>query len=219
MKTSEQRILTTHVGSLPRTEAVVRLLDAREGRAAYDAAEFDRTIRQAVLDIVKRQTEIGIDVVSDGETSKISYATYVHDRLSGFSDEGTPWPAEAAPRCRGLSGVSQENGAVHRWAALQARHLRRPDQGSESRSARARSRQHARGRRRGKTGRSVSQRRVAWRGRELFAQSAITRRTRPISRPSPTRCRRNMRQSRTPVFSSRSIAPTSPCHGTPAFRI
>jgi len=92
MKTSEQRILTTHVGSLPRTEAVVRLLDAREGRTAYDAAEFDRTIRQAVLDIVKRQTEIDIDVVSDGETSKISYATYVHDRLSGFSEEGMPGP-------------------------------------------------------------------------------------------------------------------------------
>jgi 5-methyltetrahydropteroyltriglutamate--homocysteine methyltransferase len=92
MKTSEQRILTTHVGSLPRTEAVVRLLDAREGRAAYDAAEFDRTIRQAVLDVVKRQTGLGVDVVSDGETSKISYATYVHDRLSGFSEEGTPGP-------------------------------------------------------------------------------------------------------------------------------
>jgi 5-methyltetrahydropteroyltriglutamate--homocysteine methyltransferase len=92
MKTSEQRILTTHVGSLPRTEAVVRLLDAREGRAAYDATEFDRTIRQAVLDVVKRQTGLGVDVVSDGETSKISYATYVHDRLSGFSEEGTPGP-------------------------------------------------------------------------------------------------------------------------------
>ena len=92
MKTSDQRILTTHVGSLPRTEAVVRLLDAREGRAGHDAAEFDRTIRQAVLDIVKRQAEIGVDIVSDGETSKISYATYVHDRLAGFSEEGTPGP-------------------------------------------------------------------------------------------------------------------------------
>jgi len=90
MKTSDQRILTTHVGSLPRTEAVVRLLDAREGRAAHDAAEFDRTIRRAVLDIVKQQAEIGVDIVSDGETSKISYATYVHDRLAGFSEEGTP---------------------------------------------------------------------------------------------------------------------------------
>jgi 5-methyltetrahydropteroyltriglutamate--homocysteine methyltransferase len=92
MKTSEQRILTTHVGSLPRTEAVMRLLEAREGRLAYDAGDFDRTIRKGVVDIIKRQTDIGIDIVSDGETSKISYATYVHDRLSGFSEEGMPGP-------------------------------------------------------------------------------------------------------------------------------
>jgi 5-methyltetrahydropteroyltriglutamate--homocysteine methyltransferase len=89
MKTSQDRILTTHVGSLPRTEAVVALLEARENRAAIDASTFDREIRQAVLDIVKRQVEIGIDIVSDGETSKMSYATYVRDRLSGFSEEGT----------------------------------------------------------------------------------------------------------------------------------
>ena len=92
MKTSEQQILATHVGSLPRSEAVVSLLEAREGRKEFDAGEFDRTMRQGVLDIVRHQADIGIDVVSDGETSKISYATYVHDRLSGFSDEGTPGP-------------------------------------------------------------------------------------------------------------------------------
>jgi 5-methyltetrahydropteroyltriglutamate--homocysteine methyltransferase len=95
MKTSQDRILTTHVGSLPRTEAVVALLEARENRAGFDAAAFDHIIRQAVLDTVKRQVEIGIDIVSDGETSKISYATYVRDRLSGFSEEGsteTPRP-------------------------------------------------------------------------------------------------------------------------------
>lgn len=89
MKTSQDRILTTHVGSLPRTDAVLGLLEAREQRACFDAAAFDRQMRQAVLDIVKRQVEIGIDVVSDGETSKMSYATYVRDRLSGFSEEGS----------------------------------------------------------------------------------------------------------------------------------
>jgi 5-methyltetrahydropteroyltriglutamate--homocysteine methyltransferase len=71
------------------------LLEARENRAGFDAPAFDREIRQAVLDIVKRQVEIGIDIVSDGETSKMSYATYVRDRLSGFSEEGsteTPRP-------------------------------------------------------------------------------------------------------------------------------
>jgi 5-methyltetrahydropteroyltriglutamate--homocysteine methyltransferase len=92
MKSSQERILTTHVGSLPRSDAVLKLLEAREAKAAYGAADFDRMVRQAVLEIVKRQAETGIDVVSDGETSKISYATYVHDRLAGFSDEGSPGP-------------------------------------------------------------------------------------------------------------------------------
>ena len=89
MKTSQDRILTTHVGSLPRSDAVLQLLEERENRRAVDARQFDREIRRTVLDIVKRQVDVGIDVVSDGETSKISYATYVRDRLTGFSDEGS----------------------------------------------------------------------------------------------------------------------------------
>ena len=89
MKTSQDRILTTHVGSLPRSETVVALLEARENRAPFDAAAFDREMRHAVADIVQRQVEFGIDIVSDGETSKISYATYVRDRLDGFSEEGS----------------------------------------------------------------------------------------------------------------------------------
>ena len=89
MKSSQYRILTTHVGSLPRSDAVLHLLEDRESRRAYDTAQFDHEVRQAVLDIVKRQVDVAIDVVSDGETSKISYATYVHDRLTGFSDEGS----------------------------------------------------------------------------------------------------------------------------------
>jgi len=92
VKTNPDRILTTHVGSLPRPDAVVALLEARENRASYDTAEFDRTMRQAVADIVRRQVETGIDIVSDGETSKISYATYVRDRLTGFSEEGAADP-------------------------------------------------------------------------------------------------------------------------------
>jgi 5-methyltetrahydropteroyltriglutamate--homocysteine methyltransferase len=76
------------VGSLPRTERVVGLLEKRENGIAVDASDFNESIRQAVIDNVRRQTDIGIDVVSDGEASKISYATYVKDRLTGFSDEG-----------------------------------------------------------------------------------------------------------------------------------
>jgi len=88
MKTSRDRILTTHVGSLPRPAAVVDLLEARDSRAGRAPADFDREIRSAVMEAVHRQVDIGIDIVSDGEMSKISYATYVRDRLSGFAEDG-----------------------------------------------------------------------------------------------------------------------------------
>lgn len=88
MRTSETRILTTHVGSLPRSDAVVDLLERREQDSQAELPQFDEAIRKAVADVVKRQVGIGIDTVSDGETSKISYATYVKNRLTGFSEEG-----------------------------------------------------------------------------------------------------------------------------------
>jgi 5-methyltetrahydropteroyltriglutamate--homocysteine methyltransferase len=81
------RILTTHVGSLPRGPAVVEFLLKKERAESYDAAEFDTTMADAVGEVVRRQVATGIDLVSDGETSKISYATYVKDRLSGFGGD------------------------------------------------------------------------------------------------------------------------------------
>jgi len=93
MRASRDRILTSHVGSLPRSEDVVRLLEARENRQAFDPAEFAGSVRRLVGDLVKRQVEIGIDIVSDGEASKMSYATYVRDRLTGFAEET---PTESA---------------------------------------------------------------------------------------------------------------------------
>ena len=74
------RIATTHVGSLPRIQDVVDFIFAREKGADFDAAAFDRTMTEAAAETVRRQVEAGIDIVSDGETSKISYATYVKDR-------------------------------------------------------------------------------------------------------------------------------------------
>ena len=87
MKRSETRILTTHVGSLPRNQAVVDMLFRRENGEPHDPAEFDRVMAEAVAERVQRQVEIGIDVVSDGETSKIGYATYIKDRLTGFGGD------------------------------------------------------------------------------------------------------------------------------------
>ena len=85
MRAGPDRILTTHVGSLPRNQAVVDLLARKEGGLPYDKSEFDHTMSAAVQGIVARQCASGVDVVSDGEQSKPSYATYIKDRLSGFS--------------------------------------------------------------------------------------------------------------------------------------
>ena len=78
------RILTTHVGSLPRPQDVVDCLFAQDRGESYDAAHFDATMRRAVTDVVRRQHEVGLDVINDGEMSKISYATYIRHRLNGF---------------------------------------------------------------------------------------------------------------------------------------
>ncbi len=92
MKHSSVRILTTHVGSLPRPKNVTELIFAKEREEAYDSAEFDETIASAVGDAVERQAEAGIDVVSDGEMSKISYATYIKERISGFEGDAPRSP-------------------------------------------------------------------------------------------------------------------------------
>src|SRR5271165_4802556 len=85
MKTSQDRILTTHVGSLPRPPELKELLVRKDQGEAYDQSELDRLIRQAVVDIVRRQAAGGVDIVNDGEMSKPGYSTYIADRLSGFA--------------------------------------------------------------------------------------------------------------------------------------
>jgi 5-methyltetrahydropteroyltriglutamate--homocysteine methyltransferase len=101
MKQSADRILTTHVGSLPRPDDVCAGLFAREaGDPAFDPAAFRELALAATVEAVRRQVEIGLDIVSDGEMSKISYATYVGDRLSGFSGDSprrAPADLEAFP--------------------------------------------------------------------------------------------------------------------------
>jgi 5-methyltetrahydropteroyltriglutamate--homocysteine methyltransferase len=92
VKTSTDRILTTHVGSLPRSDAVNQLLLKKERGEPYDEAAFDRTIADTVAELVRKQADIGIDIVSDGETSKIGYATYIKDRNEGFGGDYTPKP-------------------------------------------------------------------------------------------------------------------------------
>jgi 5-methyltetrahydropteroyltriglutamate--homocysteine methyltransferase len=85
MKISTERILTTHVGSLPRSGDVVQLLYKKDGGEPYDRTDFDAAVASGVAEVVAKQVEAGVDIVSDGETSKIGYSTYIKDRLSGFA--------------------------------------------------------------------------------------------------------------------------------------
>jgi 5-methyltetrahydropteroyltriglutamate--homocysteine methyltransferase len=88
MQRSRERFLTTHTGSLPRPADLLPLLFAREDGAG-DQAALDAAIQRAVADVVRKQAEVGVDVLNDGEMGKITYATYVKDRLTGFDGEST----------------------------------------------------------------------------------------------------------------------------------
>jgi 5-methyltetrahydropteroyltriglutamate--homocysteine methyltransferase len=95
MKLSTDRFLTTHVGSLPRPQEVVDQLFAQDRGETVEEAKFNEMMRRAAADLVKRQAEAGIDIVSDGEVSKISYATYIRHRLTGFEgDSARPTPRD-----------------------------------------------------------------------------------------------------------------------------
>jgi 5-methyltetrahydropteroyltriglutamate--homocysteine methyltransferase len=129
MKLCTDRILTTHAGSLPRSNEVLGLLVEKENGELSDMAAFDRCLGRAVAAVVARQIEVGIDVVSDGETSKIGYSTYIKDRLHGFSGDSprrvpadlddypdymrrlaaaAETPKIKRPRCTGDVGIKDE---------------------------------------------------------------------------------------------------------------
>ena len=78
------RILTTHVGSLPRPRDLLDLMKAKLSGAAYDSAAYDARVKSAVAECVRKQVETGIDIVSDGEQSKSGFFSYVRERLEGF---------------------------------------------------------------------------------------------------------------------------------------
>ena len=81
------KIKTTHVGSLPRSNELSELLFKKDKKDKIDFENFDTVVKRDVKKIVKKQVDLGIDFISDGEMSKISYATYVKDRIDGFSGE------------------------------------------------------------------------------------------------------------------------------------
>ena len=95
MKRSTDRILTTHVGSLARPTELLETMREKENGRPYDEAQFQEQVRQAVNDVVHKQTEVGLDVVADGEMGKVNFITYVAERMSGF--EAIPGRSGMAP--------------------------------------------------------------------------------------------------------------------------
>jgi len=115
MRRSSERILTTHVGSLPRSQAVTDVLFARAAGQAPESMQGDAVISRGIAEVVQRQVEVGLDVVSDGEMSKISYATYVSERLSGFDGDTPREPGQDLVEYPGLLRKLAERGATAKY--------------------------------------------------------------------------------------------------------
>ena len=85
MKRSTDRILTTHVGSLARPKDLLEMMDAKLRSKPYDNESYSRRVRSAVTEVVRKQVECGVDIVTDGEQGKASFNAYVVERLTGFA--------------------------------------------------------------------------------------------------------------------------------------
>src|SRR5712692_4767126 len=118
MKLSTERILTTHVGSLTRPPDLFDMLAARASGQPYDAAAFEARVRQAVVDIVRRQAELGIDIIDDGEQGKPGFVAYISERLAGF---------EARPAVQqGPTGPEAGSRELQSFPEFYAQSARRP---------------------------------------------------------------------------------------------
>src|SRR5262249_23146568 len=106
MKRSTERILTTHVGSLARSDSLTPLLRLRENGQPYDREELAKQVREAVTDVVRKQIEAGIDIVTDGEQSKASFFGYIIERFSGFQRKPPAPGKEMRPRSAGREYLS-----------------------------------------------------------------------------------------------------------------
>jgi 5-methyltetrahydropteroyltriglutamate--homocysteine methyltransferase len=115
MHHSIDRILTTHVGSLPRSQRVTDVLFARERGDAMDPTAAAKVITDAVAEVVRRQVMLGIDAVSDGEMSKISYATYIAKRFSGFGGDTPREPGQDLVEFPGLLIKLAERGSTAKY--------------------------------------------------------------------------------------------------------
>ena len=211
MKRSTERFLTTHTGSLPRPDDLIRMMYAKEEGVPVEPAALAARVRAAVAEVVGKQVAAGIDIVNDGEMSKPSYATYVKDRLAGFGGTGNTFVYQdlvdfpnLAKRVFGDPGRSRRktpacNAPIGVRDAAAARDGCRQSQGGARRRA---------GRR------SLHERRIARRDLAVLPQ-------RPLQGPGDLSVRDRGRDAArirdggaTPASCCRSIAPISPWAGT-----
>ena len=116
MKRSTERILTTHVGSLARPDSLVPILKAMDRVQPYDRETYAKLVRDAVADVVRRQTDAGVDIVTDGEQGKASFFGYIVERFDGFTRKPAPTGHEGNPR-----GTSREYRAFPDYYAWSER--------------------------------------------------------------------------------------------------
>src|ERR1041385_398608 len=103
MKRSTDRILTTHVGSLPRPDDLRAMILQKQRGETIDAAALAMRVKSAVAETVRRQAEVGIDIIADGEMGRIGFIPYVNERLAGIEPSSGPAPANywnASRACR-----------------------------------------------------------------------------------------------------------------------
>jgi 5-methyltetrahydropteroyltriglutamate--homocysteine methyltransferase len=123
VKRSTDRIITTHVGSLPRPPELIPLLVAKDSGRPYDAADLARRVRQSVREVVRKQAELGIDVLNDGEHSKSSFVAYPYTRLGGFSPTDRPTSTRGPTRdALAFPAVYEEQRAMYAARPSKARH-------------------------------------------------------------------------------------------------
>ena len=216
MKLSTDRILTTHVGSLPRPHPLVALLIKKDRNEPYDAAEFAAQVRQAVADIVARQVEDRHrrrERRRDQQGRLCDLCARTPHRLRRRAVR-----AEAESRRRALCGFPPAAGAVHRTAADPPPVLHRSDRAPGPRIGAARTSTTSRRRspRRSRSMRSCRRRRRVW--CPPSSPTGIIPTMPPTSMRSPMRCRRNTRRSPRPGSWCNSTAPISRWRGIPASR-
>ena len=215
MNRSIDRFLTTHTGSLPRPDDLIRTMFAKEEGVPVDAAALAQRVALAVEEVVGKQAQAGVDVIDDGEMSKPSYATYIKDRLTGFGGEGntfvyqdlTDFPRLAkrvfgdpgrsrrkTPACNAPIGV-RDPGAV----VADVEHLK-----AALAKVKVEGRVHDGG--------------VAGRGVALLPQRTLSDRGSLSRGDCGGACATNTRRSRKPASCCRSIARTSAWGGTSSTR-